>query len=90
MRGAGWAQRLWQNHATAHCGQAGEALLPEKFDSRGRAIPTARLRATGFVAHATMVYDELTAEENLLLFARLQGIARPERASGKTASRSWR
>lgn len=31
----------------------------------------------GFVAHATMVYDELTAEENLLLFAKLQGIAEP-------------
>jgi len=32
----------------------------------------------GFVAHATMVYDELTAEENLLLFAKLQGIAEPQ------------
>jgi ABC-type multidrug transport system ATPase subunit len=36
------------------------------------------IRNTGFVAHATMVYDELTAQENLTLFARLLEI--PEAA----------
>ncbi len=38
---------------------------------------TAEMPQLGFVAHATMVYDELTAEENLALFARLLGIAEP-------------
>jgi heme exporter protein A len=43
----------------------------------------ASAKNAGFVAHASMVYDELTAEENLLLFARLQGIAQP---SGRVES----
>ena len=31
----------------------------------------------GYVAHTTMVYDELSAEENLVLFAKLQGVPQP-------------
>jgi heme exporter protein A len=44
-----------------------------RFPPTGVSAASARVNI-GFVAHATMVYDELTAEENLLLFARLQGI----------------
>jgi heme exporter protein A len=31
----------------------------------------------GYVAHTTMVYDELSAEENLVLFAKLQNVPQP-------------
>jgi heme exporter protein A len=40
-------------------------------ESAGNARP-------GYVAHTTMVYDELTAKENLSLFARLQNVVDPE------------
>lgn len=38
----------------------------------------ARQGRPGYVAHTTMVYDELTAEENLVLFAKLQNVEQAE------------
>jgi heme ABC exporter ATP-binding subunit CcmA len=54
---------------------SGELTFPSTAGAAPGASKTEPVRAkpsAGFVAHATMVYDELTAEENLLLFARLQ------------------
>ena len=50
---------------------AGKLSFPALSSADG---PDGAPKGSGFVAHATMAYDELTAEENLMLFARLQGI----------------
>jgi heme exporter protein A len=41
------------------------------------AAPTTPNGRPGYVAHATMVYDELSAKENLVLFAKLQNVDNP-------------
>jgi heme exporter protein A len=56
---------------------AGRVLFPsEDAGTTDGEIPAVK-RCIGLVAHHTLVYDELTAEENLVLFARLYGLDRP-------------
>lgn len=48
-----------------------------KLSFPGASSEAAGNGSPGYVAHTTMVYDELSAEENLVLFARLQNVPQP-------------
>jgi heme exporter protein A len=60
---------------------AGSVQFPG-LDLRAEGDANSVKRRIGLVAHSTLAYDELTAHENLVLFARLYGLDRAhERAS---------
>jgi heme exporter protein A len=64
---------------------AGQIVRPTagKLSFPGATAESATNSRPGYVGHSTMVYDELTAEENLLLFGKLQNVAEPTaRAEG--------
>src|SRR5215467_11177677 len=57
---------------------AAQLTKPTRGEMRFCGLHDGEIPAIGYVSHAVMLYDELTAKENLLLFARLLGIQRPE------------
>jgi heme exporter protein A len=61
------AGRVQFSNAGAH------GASPDSRDDSG-----AVKRYIGFVSHSILLYDDLTAEENLVLFARLYGLDSPE------------
>ncbi|HLK05877.1 MAG TPA: ATP-binding cassette domain-containing protein, partial [Candidatus Acidoferrum sp.] len=58
---------------------ASQLTRPTRGDLTFPGLSTGEIPAIGYVSHAIMLYEELTAAENLWLFARLLGIAEPEK-----------
>jgi heme exporter protein A len=60
--------------------QRGEVLLDGRPLERGDA---AHRRRVGLIAHYSLLYDGLTAAENLAFYARLYGLPDPDGAAGR-------
>jgi heme exporter protein A len=58
---------------------ASQLTRPTRGELEFSGLPDGVVPAIGYVSHAVMLYDELSAEENLLMFARLLGIPEPEK-----------
>jgi heme exporter protein A len=61
---------------------AGEAILDGTPISRRGARAGIR-RRIGFLSHQSMLYERLTARENLLFYARMYGVADPDRRAAQ-------
>lgn len=58
---------------------ASQLTKPTRGELLFSGLKDGEIPSIGYVSHAIMLYEELTAEENLQLFARLLGIAEPRR-----------
>jgi ABC-type multidrug transport system ATPase subunit len=58
---------------------ASQLTKPTRGELKFFGLDSNEIPAVGYVSHAVMLYDELTAKENLLLFARLLEIQTPEK-----------
>lgn len=56
---------------------AAQIVLPTAGKLTFPGAPNTANGRPGYVGHSTMVYDELSAEENLVLFAKLQNVDNP-------------
>ena len=54
-------------------------VLLDGLDLSSRRVRIAARRRLGYLSHQTMLYDRLTALENLLFFARMYAVPSPER-----------
>lgn len=62
---------------------ASQLTRPTRGDVSFPGLGSGEAPAIGYVSHAVMIYEELTAEENLKLFGRLLGIAQPAKRAAE-------